>query len=508
MSTYKFKTKPYAHQRRALRQLLSQKYGGALLMEPRTGKTKTTIDWLSILAQKRLVDRVVIVCPARVMSTWLQEFHIHCPLLFNVTVWDSDARKHPPPPVSSTYDLSVVIVNYEAFSTPGRKTKSGRESKTSGRYKVRNQLRTWLGDGTTAAGVLDESHKIKNPSGKAARMLVTMGPDFSRRVILTGTVITKAHRAHDVFMQWKFLNPARFAYLNTIADFKNHFGRWAQIEANGRAFPKFLGPRNMDELKERMAHDAVIVRREDCFDLPPREDVVEWVDLKSSRAAYEQMASSMIAHLESGSVAEASIELVRMLRMSQLTSGFVTNEQGEVERVGVEKLKALQNRLEPLLEAGEKVVVAARWRADLDIIESTAREYGVPVWSIRGGKTRADTDEAIREFRRCEDAAVIVIQPSSAALGIDLSTASHMIWYSHTHSWVDFSQACDRIALSRNSTTFIHLVARHSIDETLMETLANDGDIAKQVMSQPKKALLGSNLKVDSDNRLDVKKGG
>lgn len=41
-----------------------------------------------------------------------------------------------------------------------------------------------------------------------------------------------------------------------------------------------------------------------------------------------------------------------------------------------------------------------------------------------------------------------------------------------------------------------------------METLANDGDIAKQVMSQPKKALLGSNLKVDSDNRLDVKKGG
>ena len=117
---YPWKTKPYKHQTKAVRQLLGQKYGGALLMEPRTGKTKTTIDWLSILAMKKVVDRVVIVCPPRVMGTWLQEFHVHCPVLFDVTVWDSTQRKQPPPPVSSTYDLSVLIVNYEAFATPGK----------------------------------------------------------------------------------------------------------------------------------------------------------------------------------------------------------------------------------------------------------------------------------------------------------------------------------------------------------------------------------------------------
>ena len=97
------------------------------------------------------------------------------------------------------------------------------------------------------------------------------------------------------------------------------------------------------------------------------------------------------------------------------------------------------------------------------------------------------------------------MQPSSSSLGIDLSTASHMIWYSHTPSWVDFSQACDRIALSRNSTTFIHLVARNSVDEVLMETLRNDGDIAQQIMSKPEKALLGSTLHVDTENRIDMR---
>ena len=503
---YLWRTKPYSHQVAAVKQLLRQKYGGALLMEPRTGKTKTTIDWLSILALKGAIDRAVIVCPTRVMGTWLQEFHIHCPLLVDITVWDSDRRKQPPPPVSKVHDLSVLIVNYEAFATPGKRLKSGRRSKSSGRYKVRAQIRNWVGDGSSAACVLDESHKIKNPSGKAANMLVTMGPDFARRLILTGTVITKANRAHDVYMQWKFLNPDRFSHLRTLSDFRNHFGRWVQVGGNGVAFPKYLGPRNLEELKSTMAKDAIIVRREDCFDLPPREDIVRFVDLKSSRAAYDQMASDMIARLESGEVAEASIELVRILRLAQITSGFVTTEAGKVERVGMEKAKALGEELEPLLEAGQKVVVAARWRPDLDLIEDIARGFEVPVWSIRGGKKREETDQAIREFRDHEDAGVIVIQPSSSSLGIDLSTASHMIWYGHTPSWVDFSQACDRIALSRSSTTFIHLVARSSVDETLLETLRNDGDVAQLVMAKPKEALMGHSLKVDGGGRIEMEK--
>lgn len=503
---YPWKTKPYKHQVKAVKHLLNQKYGGALLMEPRTGKTKTTIDWLSILAMKKVIDRVVIVCPPRVMGTWVQEFHAHCPLIFNITVWDSKARKQPLPPASSTFDLNVVIVNYDAFATPGKKLPSGRRSKTSGRFKVRKQLRDWLDGGATAAGVLDESHKIKSPSGRAANMLTSMGADFSRRLILTGTVITKANRAHDVYMQWKFLNPARFARFDSLAEFKNHFGRWVNVEGNGVAFPKYLGPRNMEELQDLMGKDAFIVRREDCFDLPPREDIIKFVDLKASRPIYEQMANDMIAELESGEIAEASIELVKLLRLSQITSGFVTTENGSIERIGMEKAKALEETLEPLLEAGQKVVVAARWRADLDLIEDMGESMGFKVWSVRGGKTREETDQAIVDFRRYDDSAIMVIQPSASSLGIDLSTASHMIWYGHTPSWVDFTQACDRIALSRNSTTFIHLIANSSIDETLMETLRNDGDIAKQIMKRPEKALLGHTLDVDKNNRIEVKK--
>lgn len=499
---YKFRTKPYKHQVKALKRLINQGYGGALLMEPRTGKSKTTIDWLCVLAQKKEIDRAIIICPNRVLGTWVQEILIHSPLNVNITVWDAEARKKGAPvPVNGHYDLEVLLVNYDAFAVPGKKTASGRRSKASGRFKARQHLRKWIG-GKPCAGILDESHKIKSPSGRAANMIVSMGEDFSHRAILTGTPITKAKRAHDVYMQWKFLNPSRFNDLPTVGEFKAHYGKWSDFGG----YPKYLGPRNLEELQERMAADAIIVRREDCFDLPPREDLVKFVKLKASRKVYEEMAEDLISILDNGATAEASIQLVRNLRLSQITSGFVTDENGEVHRLGFEKADVLKEIMEDHFEKDQHMVVAARWVADMDLIEAFGREVGFKVYSVRGGIKRAESDQNIINFRKAKEPSLMVLQPSAAALGIDLSTASTLVWYSHTPSWVDFTQCSDRIALSRNSTTFIHLVADSSIDEVLLQTLKDDGDVSKAILNNPRAMLLGHSLKTDSQGKIEVMK--
>lgn len=509
---YKFKTKPYKHQREAITRLLEQQGVGALFMEPRTGKTKSTIDALSAMNQMGWIDRVIIVAPNRILGTWVQEFHAHCPRIFHITVWDAKARQAPPPPVTGTHQLHVILVNFQAFSTPGKKTKSGRESKASGRWKARQHLLKWANPNDKAAFVIDESHNIKSPSGRAANMIVGMGRQFPYRIILTGTPITKAKRIYDLWMQWQFLNPERFDEFQTIQKFKAHYGRWVDIEIpdrkrGGKAtrkFPKFLGVKNFEELQKRVRHDAFIVRREDCFDLPPREDLVHYVDLKASRRVYDQMAQEMVALLQDGAISEASIRLVQQLRLTQITSGYVVTDTGEIRRIGFEKANALEEILTDQFEKGQKVVVAARWKPDLDLIEEMAATLGFKVWSIRGGVKRADSDAAILAFRAEEEPAVMVVQPAAAGYGIDLSTAATMVWYSHTPSWVDFSQCCDRIALSRHSTTFIHIVARHSADEVLMETLANDGDIGKAILRNPRALIDGVDLNVGSDSRFDA----
>jgi SNF2 family DNA or RNA helicase len=510
---YKFKTTPYAHQVEAIKKLVSNGFGGALLMDPRTGKTKTTIDYLSILAQAGKVDCVLIVCPSRVMDVWVEEFHTHCSLMANVLVWDSKTRRKGfLPPVSAAFDLTVVIVNYEAFGTPGKRLASGRRSKASGRFKHRTLIKKWVGK-HNAAIVLDEAHKIKSPSGRASNMVVSMAGDFRYKVILTGTPVTKAKRIHDLYMQWSFLNPARLEELDirTAAEMKEFTGVW--ISCNG--FPQWLRPKekNVEKLRAAIHKDAYAVKRSECFDLPPRDVEIIKVPLsRVSAKAYDDLATKMVAEVQEWRelneekkelqrekaskpkleklereihTVEASIALVQRLRLAQVTSGIATTDDDKLIRIGREKLDTLADLLEDIFEKEEKVVIAARFKADLNSITRLVRSMKVPAFELRGGMKREDTTANIRRFKTYDGPAAFIMQPQAGSLGIDLSSASRMIWYSLTPSWVDYTQSCDRIALSRNSTTFTYLLAEGTVDEVQYEELEQDGSVARMITDNP-----------------------
>lgn len=499
---YFFKTDPYKHQVRAIKKAMSQfrrDRGVGFLMEPRTGKTKATIDTLGILHLKYGVEKVLVIAPNRVLGTWVQEIHTHCPFNVQTIIWDVDGRKKVLPRDLGPYDMQVVVVNYEAFSTPGRRTKSGRRSRASGRMKHRDIIRKWL-DGDVAACVVDEGHKIKNPSGKAANMIVSLRPEFKYRFLLTGTPITKAKRAHDAYMLWQWINPRRFnSWGPTASLFRNHVGKW--ISSNG--FPQWVGPieEGISDLQKGIHADSIVVFREDCFDLPPQNREIIRVPLKESARNYDEMAEFMVTQIENGEIAEASIPLVVTLRLQQITSGFVgipkpgMTAKGEEKyitvprRIGREKLRALKELLEDRhVENEEKVVIAARFKLDLDDIEKLCRALKMPVYSIRGGMPRSASDDAIKRFKRAPYAAML-IQPAAASLGIDLSTSRHMIWYSLTPSYVDFTQACDRIALSPRTTTMTFMLGAGTVDELTYRDLLNDRDVSRHIMTKPRDLL-------------------
>lgn len=511
---YRWRTKPYAHQKAAVIKalgLIKRGTGFALLMEPRTGKTKTTIDILSILSQRDGLRHVVIVCPNRVVGTWIEEFATHCPLVYQVIVWDRKGRKSPLPTDIGRYDLQVVIVNYEAFAAPGaimkdrdgktRKDKHGRIKRSrarGGRWDTRKHLRKWIA-GHDAACVLDESHKIKNSSARAATMLVSMQAEFKYRGILTGTPVTKAKRMHDIYMQWKFLDPRVFKQWPTLEDFKNATGRW--IDTNG--FQQWVGERKdgADILKRKLHTFGVVVRRDDCFDIPKLITDIRKVPLGPSAKVYDEMAEQMVAQLESGEIAEASIPLVVTLRLLQITSGFVgVKEPGfhrghpamisRPVRVGFEKLNAFEDILkEEIIEFEQKVIVGARFNFDMDALAGLCEAYNVPVFQLRGKVKAAVGDASRREFQRMEGPAVFILQPNAGSLGINLSTADRTIWYSLTPSWVDYTQTCDRNALNPNPRIMTYLLADAPVDTELYETLKLDGDLSRHLLRKPQMLL-------------------
>ena len=76
---FKFKTKPYAHQLKAL-ELSWMKDEFALLMDMGTGKSKVLIDTIAALYDAGRIDSAVIMAPKGVYKNWVgKEIPAHMP---------------------------------------------------------------------------------------------------------------------------------------------------------------------------------------------------------------------------------------------------------------------------------------------------------------------------------------------------------------------------------------------------------------------------------------------
>src|SRR5690606_27820834 len=130
------------------------------------------------------------------------------------------------------------------------------------------------------------------------------------RVILTGTVVTKSKRLFDVYSQWKFLNPDRFAGY-TFETFRSEYGVFRQREN----YMQWVGNKNEDKLHSLIHQDSFSITREECYDLPRQTQVIIPVELEESAELYDQMNEDMVARIHTGEITEASIKLVQRLRL-------------------------------------------------------------------------------------------------------------------------------------------------------------------------------------------------
>lgn len=531
MTKYKFKTTPYNHQVKALKKLIKNGWGGALLMEPRTGKTKVLIDYASILHTAGHVNRVLVFAPAGVLGVWEEEIPVHCPVPHRITIWDKDARNEVDLPKFGKDVLDFVIVNYDAASTPGswrRSRKRGHQgniawfapegnkyvevlpdpvkypdtprhlpplstrlrSRRGGRYDFKKKVLAWQ----PQLVALDESHRIKSPSAAKSRMLHSLGPHVPYRVIMTGTVVTKKKRIYDVYSQWLFLNPKRFVDMAkqplTFAEFKDAYS----VITRRDGYPKWLRNKDEEGLHKKMHRDAFSVLREDCFDLPPLTPQIVPVHLDESLEAYDQMAEDMVARIRTGEITEASIALTQSLRLRQLSGGIARTEptekypKGRQVVIGSEKLRTLEDRLEDLMEAGEHVIIGASFRGDIQRIEKMCDRRKWKNFVVMGGVDRRDRQRMRIEFEKHEEGAIFIGNPAAASEGIDLRSAAIMIWYSLPTSWVHYQQYMDRNAL-HPGPRFVEYLIASGMDQLVYETMLEDGDVGKMMITSPKRLL-------------------
>lgn len=428
--------------------------GAALLMEMGTGKSLTAIAITGALSQAGRIRRVLIVAPLSILGVWGEEFQKFAAFPYALAVLSgSSAKKLDTLRHMNGTALQVVVVNYESA------------------WRLEKALTTWHPDLIIA----DEGHKIKTHNIAASKAMHRMGAKASYRLLLTGTVIT--NKAIDVFSQYKFLNPA--IYGNSFYAFRN---RYFDMVGYGNHTP-VLKKSMEGELTEKLHSISYRATKAECLDLPETTDVIRQVELEpAALRIYRGLVKESYAELASGEVTATNI-LTRLLRLSQLTGGFLGNDEtAAVEQVSAAKLSALEDILDGAVAEGKKLVIIARFLPEIKAICKLLEKRGLRYSCITGEVK--DRDEQVARFQKEPEVMAFVGQIATAGLGITLTAASTMVFYSLDYSMSNFEQTKARIHRvgQRMPCTYLYLVARGTVDEKVLAALESKADLARTLV--------------------------
>ena len=402
---------PYEHQRRAAAfalDRLSRGGGAALLMEMGTGKTLTSIGIVGQLWKERRIARLLIVAPLSILGVWRDEFDKFAGYDYCLSVLEGTAaRKADTIRHMAGKSLQVLVINYESA------------------WRMEKELAEWRPDMI----VCDEGHKIKTHNIAASKAMHRLAAKAKYRLLLTGTVIT--NKPIDVFSQYKFCDPA--IYGNSYYQFRN---RYFDMVGFGGYTP--VMKRSMEgEFTERLHSIAFRATKAECLDLPEFTDIVQRIDLEpQAMRIYRQLVRDSYAELAEGSVTVTNV-LSQLLRLSQLTGGYVGNDDaGGVTQVSTAKLDALADLVDGAVADGRKIVVIARFVPEIHAIGKMLEKKKIRYAQI-SGEIR-DRDEQIAAFQDDPEVPVFIGQIATAGLGITLTAASLMVFYSLDYSMSNY----------------------------------------------------------------------
>ncbi len=448
---------PYAHQRRAFEfsyRLFTEDAspGAALLMEMGTGKTITSIAIAGALWLTGRIKRVLIVAPLSILGVWEEEFDkwADFPYTLQLLTGTGEQKIKALTGIKGG-GLQVVVVNYESA------------------WRLGDELLAWKPDLVIA----DEAHKIKSHTTNASKFMHKFGNEKCFKLLLTGTIIT--NKAVDVFSQYKFLNPA--IYGTSFYRFRNRYFEQGYFPSQ-LALKRHMEP----EFTQRLHCVAFRATKAECLDLPDTVDIIRLVDLEpKALKAYRDLVRDSFAELGEGSVTAANI-LTRLTRLSQLTGGFIKPDDSGLRQISKAKLDALEDIIEDVTDGGQKLVIIARFAPEIKAIMALLEKKGIGYSCIYGEvKDRA---EQIEQFQNDPEVQVFVGQIATAGLGITLTAASTMVFYSTDYSMSNHEQTRARIhrvgQLQR--CTYIYLAARGTVDTKVLKALQEKADLARTLV--------------------------
>ena len=393
---FRYHTKPLDFQEIALRYMYTVGSGG-LLLDAGLGKSKVTLDYISLMKFKR----TLLVCPL--------------PLLF---VWEDEVAKHRP-------DLTIHLVETTDFEKEWEKGKD--KSIFCLNYTKATLFKDKLKEKDFDFIHLDE-FLIKDPKTERTKAITSIAKDIPYKCGGSGTLINNS--VLDLFAPIRYLEPSLVGgnYTNFL---NKHTVR------NPRDLKQVVGYTKVDEAKSILDSCCIVMTKEEWLHLPKQHFHDIFVNLgDDQRAFYSSLQNNTIAEKD-GKFIEVDNALVMMSKLYQVSQGFVyysekPDENEILDLIADETKKSKVKRETLFFESQPKIdalvklingeakkkraIIWYNFDAERELISEALDKQGFKYLTIKGGEKKVG--EKVRIFNNDPSYDYLIAQAKSVNYGV------------------------------------------------------------------------------------------
>ena len=428
------KYKPHSYQAFAKDFIIENKKSG-LFLDMGLGKTVITLTAIfDLMFDYFEIAKALVIAPLRVAES----------------TWDAEIEKW-----EHLKDLKVSKVlgtkqkRIDALNTPADIYIINRENV---KWLVDLLVKDWPFDMV----VIDELSSFKSHRAGRFKALKKIRPCMKRVVGLTGT--PSPNGLLDLWAQIYLLDGGE-RLGRTITSYRD---KYFLPDKRNQHMVFSYKPREhaKEEIHEKLSDICVSMKAEDYLKMPDRINNKIEVNLPEKiKEKYKQLEKDLLLPLEeSDIVANNAAALTN--KLLQFSNGAIYDENGEVEEIHDEKLKALDE----LIEAanGKPVLIFYSYKHDKDRILKHLK-------NVRVLETKVDIDDWNKG-----NIPVMLTHPASAGHGLNLQAGGNIIvWFGLTWSLELYKQANARLHRQGQKENVIvhHIISKGTVDEDVMVAL-------------------------------------
>lgn len=442
----------YVYQERGVSWLkfcVANKVGTILADDMGLGKTAQVIALIAWMLENDIGKKILIVVPSTLLENWRREF-----LLFSPKVIPHIHHGSQRIGVASAFnEYNVIITSYSLVIND---------------FFLLNDINWDL-------TVLDEASLIKNPDSERTKRIKDL--NSSVRVAMTGTPVE-----NSLIDLWSITDYVFPNYLGSLESFKERY--------IARNITETL---DKDLSSLRSATSQVMLRRmkEDILEgLPDKIDIHQALLMNDQeRVRYEEIRNEILKAGESNK--GLCFKLINDLRQFTTHPTLLNKEDFDRSNMNLllkqsKKLERTIEILSEVYEKGEKVLIFTGFIKMIDILKYYLKiRYECNIYNIDGRVETSARQEQIDLFSKERGFSIMILNPTTAAMGLNITAANHVIHY--TRQWNPAIEIQASARAYRNGqklgVNVYYLFYANTIEETMDNRLKQKEQLSSEVVS-------------------------